>query len=275
MSAPPVNKQAVIDALVLVFSRSKLREVVGTDALKVVLDVQYREMLRGSELHLEPLWSLLVEQPGFDEQAARPPIARFKRLGERLGITVVLPSAMASCDDLEIAALSAGCEVAESDVDKIVRQHDPTLAAEREAKRAAAIDAALDAQPRVVSAGTRLPVLIVAAVVALGAFGFTGWQVYQAFAGPTVSFQPLQIQIEGMPIKEATRRQNEGVIKLSDDGWLRKPAADRESMLSRALDQASSHGIDVLVVMDTGGAIRASAQYLRQGSERKVKVRFQ
>lgn len=275
MSAPPVNKQVVIDALVLVFSRSKLRDVVGTDALKVVLDVQYREMLRGSELHLEPLWSLLVEQPGFDEQAARPPIARFRRLGERLGITVILPSAMASCDELEIAALSAACEVPDNEVDKILRQHDPSLAAEREAKRAAAVDAALDAQPRPSAFGTRTPLLVVAAVVALGAFAFTGWQVYQAFAGPTVSFQPLQVQVEGLPVKDATRRQNEGVIKLSDDGWLRKPAADRESMLARALDQVSSRGIDVLVVMDSAGVIRASAQYLGQGSERKVKVRFQ
>src|SRR5262245_40357711 len=114
MSAPSVNKQVVIDALVLVFSRSKLRDVVGTDALKVVLDVQYRDMLRGSELHLEPLWALLVEQPGFDEQAARSPIARFKRLGGRLGVSVVLPGAMVACDDLEIAALSSACDVADS-----------------------------------------------------------------------------------------------------------------------------------------------------------------
>jgi hypothetical protein len=271
MVAP--KKELVIDTLVLAFSRSRLRDVVGTDALRSVLDIQYRDMVRGNELLLQPLWSLLSEQPGFDADAAKPPLARFKRLEGKLGVVVTLPEAMVGLGEVELMSLAGGCEVSETDLEKLVRQHDPAAQAELASKRAAALDAADAVERKAARASSRGPLVIVAAVIALAAFGFTGWQVYRAVSAPAASFDQLKVDL-GLPAASSVRRGAEAVVTLVDDTWLRKPVAEREAAMSGALQRAAASGINVLVVKNKAGVVKATAQFFKEGGQRTVRVRF-
>ena len=95
------NKRTIIDALVVAFSHSGVRDVVGTDALRSVLEVEFHEMFSGSEFDLQPLWDLLSEQPGFVANDAIPPICVFKSWGPRLFINVLLPKDVSNLEPVE------------------------------------------------------------------------------------------------------------------------------------------------------------------------------
>src|SRR4051794_27459401 len=96
--APRVaNKRMVIDALVLACSQSDLKELVGTDALRMVLDGRYIEMVKtAGKVDLRPVWQILEAQPGFAPDAAAPPLCRFKSWEGNLGITIELPQVLAA-----------------------------------------------------------------------------------------------------------------------------------------------------------------------------------
>ncbi len=75
------NKRAIIDALVLAFSYSDVREVVGTDALRSVLEVEYRELISGTEFNIQPLWGPFVRTTRVRRQRRNPTCLRFCILG--------------------------------------------------------------------------------------------------------------------------------------------------------------------------------------------------
>lgn len=92
------TKSEIIELLVLLFSRSELRDIVGTDALRSVLAIRYQDMRRGTRLDLEPLWDLLCDQPGFDVDAATPPLCKLERLQKQIGLEVQLPAVIAALE---------------------------------------------------------------------------------------------------------------------------------------------------------------------------------
>src|SRR5262249_22502127 len=60
ISSDKISRTAVTEALVLVFSNSALRDVVGTDALRTAISVRYKDMIQHpGVLDLTPLWDIL------------------------------------------------------------------------------------------------------------------------------------------------------------------------------------------------------------------------
>jgi len=266
----PPSKPVIIDALVLVFSRSKIKDIVGTDALRSVLDIQYKDLISGNTFDLQGVWDLLAEQPGFDAEFAKPPVARFKQLEGPLGIRIVLPASMKDIGPVEIASTAAECKVPEPELAKIIARHDPRKKAERAARRTES--QAPPASPPVdLPARRRTLILIAACGAALAASGFVGLQVYQALA-PSASYDKMAMTgLDGIPVKKAERQGRQAVVQLSDDSWLSK----RDSAaLEKALTALDAKGIEVLVVRDTKGAVKASAQYSSANGGRKMKVQF-
>src|SRR5687767_12076222 len=88
---PSIPPGLILDAIVLAFSRSAMREVVGTDALRMALTGLAKEIVTRDKLVLQPLWDLLEAQPGFVKNDAAPPVLLIKTWQDRLGLTVELP----------------------------------------------------------------------------------------------------------------------------------------------------------------------------------------
>src|SRR5215813_10841226 len=53
----PASKRTIVDAIVLAFSKSDVRDVVGTDALRMVLEGRYVDMIKtAGVLTLQPVY---------------------------------------------------------------------------------------------------------------------------------------------------------------------------------------------------------------------------
>lgn len=266
------SKQVIIDCLVLVFSKSKISGIVGTDALRTVLDIQYKDLIEGDTFSMQGVWDLLAEQPGFDEEFAKPPIARFKNHEVLLGVHVKLPESMAEMGSLELAGTAAHCRVAESELEKIIAKHDPKRQAEKSARRAEAAAAAeKSSTDDDVGTRSRMPLLIGAVVVALAGFGFVGWQLYTQL-NPSPDFTAMTASgFAGIPVKSVKRQGNEAVVELSDDTWAKK---QDKAALEKALVRLEGGGIEVILVKNKSGHIVASAQFFDSAKGRKIEIRF-
>ena len=115
------SKSVTIDALVLVFSHSKVRDIVGTDALRTVVSVEYRDLTANGYFDLQAIWELLEEQPGFDADAAVAPMCRFKTWQRHLNMEVRLPDALRNMSEGELATAAAECVVPTPDMQRLFR----------------------------------------------------------------------------------------------------------------------------------------------------------
>jgi hypothetical protein len=261
-----------VEALVLAFSNSRAKSLVGTDALRTVVSGQYRELVQDGALHLEGVWGLLESQPGFDPEMVKPPLCRYKLWQDDLGIDIVLPEALSKLDPLEIRSCAERCRVPELDLDKVLgrgRYTDQERAAR--ASRLADADSQVS-EPVVEAPKQSRPILLVAAfLVALASFGVTGFFLWQAFTRPpadkiAVTFAP------GIPLAKAERRGIDVGATLSDDGWLGKADVERRSALTTAIETLRRDGVRTLYIRDKKGKVRALAQSYDKGT--KVRIQF-
>lgn len=97
MAATPPG--TLIDVIVLVFARSELKNLVGTDALRTVLSGSQRALFpEPGTMSLQPVWELIESQPGFDAELAIPPMCRLKAWEAPLKVKVELPESLVHLD---------------------------------------------------------------------------------------------------------------------------------------------------------------------------------
>jgi hypothetical protein len=264
------NREAVIGSIVLAFSHSSLKEVAGTDALRSVLGGNYRDIVKGDTIDLQPVWDLLKDQPGFREEAALPPFSLLKSWEEGLKGTVQLPREMGSLSAAELMVNAARCQVPKS-------QRQAALDPEGSRQRARELVESVS-EPRrpdrKKNAPVRRPALeAILGVVAVAGLVFGGYTLAGFFGGPSTSSISVD-EIGGeMPLASAKRLGNEVDLVISDPAWFDSDEGQRRASLSAALEGLSSRDIDVLVVRDKGGVVRASAQWI--GDERELRVRLE
>lgn len=270
-SNSPGQKQHV-EALVLAFSNSKARSLVGTDALRTVLSGQYRELVADGKLHLEGVWSLLESQPGFDAELVKPPLCRFKLWEDDLGIDVVLPRAMTQLDHLELRSCADRCRVSDLELDRILgrgRYTDQERAAR--VARLTAADAQVSEPQPVEPKRSRPLLLAIAAVVALGSFAVTGFFLYQAFSRPAPDKIPVTFAPE-IPLASAERAGLDVGATLSTDSWMARPEDERRASLTAAIGRLKGDSVKTLYIRDTRGKVRALVQPYDRGT--KVRIQF-
>src|SRR5947209_16282645 len=100
-----VRRGVVVDALTACLERSKVSERLDVEALRPVLGSAPDLWRGGNELNLDPVWQLLIKQPGVQIEDAAPPLLLFKSFEAELGLTVTLPMALAALSQREEARL--------------------------------------------------------------------------------------------------------------------------------------------------------------------------
>lgn len=298
------SRRLPLEALILAFSCSRARELVGTDALRSVLGGQYRDLVADGTFHLELVWQLLAEQPGFDPAAVMPPLARFKSWQPRLGLTVRLPAAMTDLSEGRLAELAAEVQVPAADQARVWRglpeteaqpagdrKADPSARAGAPRARAARNTAggSINVPLRPVPPTTKSPELsrpggkrrrinltprqrhvieIAAVVLGLAGFAIAGGSLYHSCHSP--SWDSVSLSFSGdIPLTRASRLGPEVGGTVSDDAWFARPEDERRDQMEAALEHLPPD-VQAFFVRDKHGQVRAAAR--RLGHTRHISV---
>ncbi len=274
-----------LEALILAFSHSRAKTLVGTDALRSVLSGQYREIHHDGEFDLEPVWQLLAQQPGFDPAHARPALCRFKGWEKELGVAVRMPADMSAMGEFERAELAAQVHVPAHERSRVLRgarvlSDDPEAAAvdmaddAGQTRSAPARPSARHDRPdtapsvphtaktprlRRMSAGQRRALEVIALILGLTGFSAAGVQLQRGCQ--TQQWETLTTRFAGdIPIAAASRQGPEVSGALNDERWLALPAPVRTTHMKRALE-GLSRDVQVFFVRDRQGHVRATARW--------------
>jgi ActR/RegA family two-component response regulator len=257
ISSDKISRTAVSEALVLVFSNSALKDVVGTDALRTAINVRYKEMVQNpGVLDLRPLWDILAAQPGFSAELARAPLCRLKLWERDIGGEILLPSALGEISIVEAHKHAGGCKVAD---DALMKALSGASAAPAPAPAPRPIGSA----GSIVVTGSEslaeqkkrgfAKYILAAAILVCVASG-----IY-TFGGSAISsLSATDISTE-IPAKDAKKAGECVALVLPDRGWLSVPEEAREKQMKDALDRARMQGAGSVVVMDSQEAILAQA----------------
>jgi hypothetical protein len=249
----------VIEALVLCFASSSLKDKVPADALRSVLVLQYRDLFVDGVLDLGEVWDLLEAQPGFDPEAAGPPLCRFKSMESQLGLTVRLPEHLEKLPWPDREDLAARCRVDSDALDKLGRKEER---AEQRAREPSRKVRKLDPTEVPARAGRGVaPVkLLLVSLLALGSLGVAGYFLWDAVGGG-IQFTRMQADLGDLPATDLSRRGNEAIATLTDDGWLTQSEKKRRGHLEVALGNLEAAGVEVLVLRDSRGELAATARW--------------
>jgi hypothetical protein len=263
------NRESVLESITVVFANSKLKDVVGTDALKSVLAGQYRELVVGKTLHLQVIWDLLEDQPDFDAKDAIAPFSVLKTWESELGLTVNVPKALKKYSATEFLAQASHCPVPKA---QKARAINPSGARAKARETMAGLERT-GTSNRSDEVSTRKPALeAVLGLVAIIGLAYGGYTFYGTMGG--AEFKALEAsQIRGdLPIAKAKQLGDEVNLLINDDTWYELPAAARSEALTTALDGMQTRNIKSLIVQDSSGAVRASAQWI--GTPAAIAIRL-
>jgi hypothetical protein len=201
---------------------------------------------------------------------------------------VKLPDSLEGLGDAEKEELAAQCAVPAADLARVVRgglAAGEPVGASDEAFRRASIPPPI-AQRRQTPApvaveeprAPRRPWLRLSprlaagiGVVGAAAIAFGVWYAVTHLRDPHPTVEAVEPQFaQPIPIASATRQASDVVAILADDRWASEGAGARKRQLEAALGRLPP-GADALVIKDTAGRIRATAQ---RGEKGRVVVKL-
>jgi hypothetical protein len=249
----------VVDAIVLAFSHSEARDVVGTDALRMVLDGRYVEMVKApGALQLQPLYDLLKVQPGFVHQQSLPPFCRIKAWEPQLGAAIELPRELAelSASVIERERQAARCKVPDEELSRVLRPQAAPVPAPVARAPTGPVKMGLpdDAPP-----ASKRKTMAALGLATAAAVGLMVSLVLVLSGGPR-KIVPSEIS-DVIPIASAKLSGPVVGIELADKSWLSRPEAERRRQLEDALARVQPLGASRIVVLDQEGRLHSSAAF--------------
>ena len=270
----PTPKRMLIDALVLACANSRLRDVVGTDALRSVLDVEYRDLTAGGAFDLQTIWELFEQQPGFDPDSAAAPLARFKSWEKRLGMEIKLPGAMRNLSDGELSIMASECAIATPDLQKLfrgVKEEDEPKKVPKTSALTVDSESQSSMPPEadtMLTPSRRRALEIGLGVLGVVALGFAGMTVYGE-CNQKANWKGISGDFAGdLPITSPERIGNQVAATLTDASWRSLPIDERRQQLGDALHRLRDQDINVLFLRTSAGLVVATAQFQPDGELR-------
>jgi hypothetical protein len=123
------NKR-IMEALVLALGGSEVCKIINVGTLRYFIEFTFRDMFNGAAFDLGPLWNVLAAEPGLTEQTITPPLLLFKQWEGRLGVSVVLPKALAELPQPEIDEHLARISVKAGELERVLHDLAPARPAE-------------------------------------------------------------------------------------------------------------------------------------------------
>jgi hypothetical protein len=262
------KKALVTESLVLAFAHSEAKALVGTDALRMVIGGQYRDLMRDGVFDLDPLANLFAEQPGYEEAPVASALLRFKSWQDHLGIEVTLPAKLAGLSSSERDALLERCTVPTAEVAKLLRGElapppPPTEEGYRQDPKPAAREAR--EKPGAPKAKRKGPLVDPKIAMVLGGLGLIGvgfgvWYGATHLRTPAPVLKPVATSFASdIPLAKAERFAGSVVAQLANDGWLSESADSRTRALEASFGKLPA-GTKSLLIKDKAGNVRATVQ---------------
>jgi hypothetical protein len=261
----PASKRTVVDAIVLAFSKSDVRDVVGTDALRMVLEGHYRDMMKTpGVLSLQPVYDLLLKQPGVQADQATPAFCRIKQWEGRLNIPIEMPQELGELTTIERDRHAQKCKVPDEELARIL---NPNAAPAPKAKEAVPVATAPQLSSGITAQDATSPLRRTIAYVlfAVGIIAATG-SIWWAVGGAKIeNITPAQISTD-IPLKLAKRSGDTIGAVLSDkSAWMARSQPERMRLLTQALEKSQALGAERFVLMDEQGQVFGHAQIGEDG----------
>jgi hypothetical protein len=246
--SPPTP--TLIDVIVLVFAKSELRELVGTDALRSVLEGQQRALFPELDtMDLQPLYELLEGQPGFDAEKAISPFCRLKTWEAQLKVKVRMPVALEVLDSKTRDIMSMNVNAFDSDLDKLLRPATPKTPV----SMTRMIESGSAARSKANQAGnSRVKIAFAVASLALVAAGISAYFTFSTGGGNTKHLSATELT-EQIPLAHVRQSGDVIVATLKETSWLDRPEIERRAQLEPVVIKMALLHARTLVLVDQKG----------------------
>lgn len=248
----------LIDVIVLVFARSELKNLVGTDALRTVLSGSQRALFpEPGAMSLQPVWELIESQPGFDADLAIPPMCRLKAWENQLKVKVEMPEPLAHLDLATREKKAMECNVGDDELYKIIKVKPPgALPEKKDVTRAIESTSTAEENARKRGASLSTKIAAILAVLGLAAAGVSIYLTLGRTSGSTVRLSASELSSD-IPLTDARRNGSLVVATLSDIKWLDKPEAERRLQLEAVGPKVRLQQANGMMLVDSKGLLIA------------------
>jgi hypothetical protein len=256
------KRRVLVDALMMCLSRSRVVSVVDAKTVRGVLDSAASELWREGEFRLEPVWKMLVTQPGLSAEDVAPPLLVFKAFEKQLGVQVRVPQALSAIPRGEQIKLRDALGINRDDFAKAMEELRGITGEDQSPKDAAAqADEAAPADRPVTSRAQKVPpprkrrpvVVALLALLALGGVSLGAWYgLRDSSAAFDVSDVAGTIQLG-----KARLAQGSMSATITDPRWDGLPKDEQKRLAQQLLEQEAPKGIHTITLSDEKGATRA------------------
>ena len=128
------KRRVLVDALMMCLSKSRVVQVVDGETVRGVFDSASKEMWREGEFRLDPVWKILIAQPGLTAEDVAPPLLVFKAYENELGVVVRIPQALSAIPRGEQIRLRDALGIERADFAKAIEEMKALAASESAAQ---------------------------------------------------------------------------------------------------------------------------------------------
>jgi len=265
--AVAAKRRVLIDALMMCLGKSRVVAVVDAKTTRGVLDSASSEMWREGEFRLDPVWKILIAQPGLTPEDVAPPLLVFKAYEQELGVLVRVPQALSAIPRGEQVRLREGLGIQRADFAAAIEEMRTLAASEANARQAQNLARAAEAnesraEPRKTAAAKSVKAppkkQSKAAAAALGAVALAAIVVGVWFGmRDTSAAFPLGDVAGTLQLSNGKAVGPSLTATLSDPKWESMSREERKKAASAVMDIEAGKGIHSLVLLDDGGKMRA------------------
>ena len=260
------KRRVLIDALMMCLTRSRVVSVVDAKTVRSVLDSAASELWREGEFRLEPVWKMLIKQPGLSAEDVAPPLLVFKAYEGELGVQVRVPQAISAIPRSEQLKLRDSLGVQRADFQRAMEEMRQIAAEEtRQASQEEAVQKAVEKNekpttqrlPKVTKpkepAKNRTAVVVALALVTVAGLG---GGMYLGLRDSASGFDVSDVA-GTLQLASAKAAQGSLSATIVDPKWETLSAEDRKKVAGQLFDQEAPKGIHTITLSDEKGATRA------------------
>jgi hypothetical protein len=252
------KRRVLVEALMMCLEKSRVCRVVDGKTIRGVLDSASGELWRQNEFRLDPVWKLLVTQPGLTAEDVAPPLLVFKAYEKELGVAVRVPQALSAIPPSDQVRLRDALGIQRQDFERTLTQMRALSGADgsapaRAARSAESPTAAAPAKSTQAARSDRRALAFVLVVLAVAALAIGSWLALR----DTSSVFDLGDVAATLQLGNGRAAGGSLTATITDTRWDTLPPDERRKLASQVMDVEAGKGIHVMTLIDLAGATRA------------------
>lgn len=274
------KRRVLIDALMMCLQKSRVVQVVDGKTVRSVLDSASKELWREGEFRLEPVWKILVAQPGLTAEDVAPPLLLFKAYENELGVVVRVPQALSAIPRGEQVRLRDALGLERADFAKSIDElkslaaADSSASSQQQLARAAEAGArqeerkppaAAKARPAKASkAPATAQSKALAVGLGLGGVAALVFGVWFAFRDTARGYDLSDVAAT-LQLSDGRAAGPSLTATISDGKWDTMSIDDRKKAAAAVMDVEAGKGIKSLTLLDKSGREAAAVNETPNG----------